>query len=306
MVRIGLIGIGSIGRNHARVLYELGVLTCVCDIDEKKVVDLSEKYGVAGYTSVDKMISAEKLDGVVIATPTSTHVEFAEKALKKGLHVLVEKPLTLTYGEGARLPEKAREAGVVLGVGYVERFNPVVGVLGRVVRESGHPILLEFSRENIRPERIKDVGVVFDTMVHDIDLARYMFASNPISVYARIRGDGPEEMAAALLEFSDGLASLVASWRSTEKCRKLRATFKDRVIELDFIGREAVEIKKGERSHIPVEDEEPLKREDRCFVEAIEGKSRFPVDVNDGLWVTKLAEAVLLSGKTGIPIYLSR
>ena len=304
MIRVGVAGLGKMGGIHSRALHELGALACVCDVDSKRASSVSKEYGVAWYSSFDEMISKEALDAVVIATPTNTHVDLTVKAVKAGLHVLVEKPLTLSYNDGARLAEAVERKDIVFGVGYIERFNPAMTSFMEVAKALGRPILLEFSREAPKPGRIRDAGVVFDTMVHDIDLARYIFGSNPNSAFARIYGS--EEAAMAILEFRDGLASLVSSWRSTEKRRALRATFEGGVVEADFLNRKVVKVLQDGRHPIEVPDREPVKEEDGLFLEAIEGRKRFPIGLEDGLWTTKVAEAVLLSGRVGVPVYISR
>ena len=304
MVRVGVVGLGKMGKIHSRALQELGALACVCDVDSERARSASKEYCVAWYSSFDEMISKEALDAVVIATPTNTHMDLALKAVQSGLHVLMEKPLTLSYKDGVRLAEVVEGKDIVFGVGYIERFNPATASFMELVKALGRPILLEFSREAPKPERIRDVGVVFDTMIHDIDLARCIFGFNPNSAFARIYG--AEEVAAAILEFKNGIASLISSWRSTEKRRALRATFEDGVVEVDFLNRKVVKVLPEGRIPIHVPDMEPVKEEDNLFLEAIKGRKKFPVGLEDGLWATKVAEAILLSGKVGVPIYISR
>ncbi|MFN3622284.1 MAG: Gfo/Idh/MocA family protein, partial [Nitrososphaerales archaeon] len=148
-VKIGVIGVGSWGKNHLRVLSELGCLAAFCDINAERVKGYEKKYGVRGYCSVDEMLQKEVLNAVTICTPTITHGEVAKKTLNAGLHTFVEKPLTLSSTEGDELLEIAKKQGVILTAGYIERFNPAVSTLKALIMSGriGEPLLLEFHRE---------------------------------------------------------------------------------------------------------------------------------------------------------------
>jgi UDP-N-acetylglucosamine 3-dehydrogenase len=311
MVKIGLAGLGGWGKNHARVLFELGVLEAVCDLDPLKVGLYSKKYGVVGYTSFEEMLRESKLEGLVIATPTSTHRELAIKALRAGLHLLVEKPLASSYEEGLKIVEEAERNERVVGVGYIERFNPAVTFLKQMVdgKELGEPLLFEFVRENRWPERIKDVGIIYDTVVHDIDTARYLLAEEPMMVFSRfgyVRGK-MEDIALLILEFPKRqLASMIANWITPKKERRLRAVFSEGVVEIDFITQE-VRIEDANGTKIPRRRwEEPLMLEDKAFVESVKEGKPFLISARDALGNNKVAEAALLSEKRAVPVYLPR
>src|SRR5437870_941271 len=126
MVRIAVIGIGGWGKNHVRVLNELDALAAVCDANRERMQLYSKKYRVPGYESVDSMVKKEKLDGVTICTPASTHFAIASKVLAEGLNTFVEKPMTTTSKDGESLIEVAKKARRVLTVGFIERFNPPI------------------------------------------------------------------------------------------------------------------------------------------------------------------------------------
>jgi UDP-N-acetylglucosamine 3-dehydrogenase len=293
------------------VLFELGVLEAVCDLDPLKVELYSKKYGVNGYTSFDEMLKETKLEGLVIATPTSTHRELAIKALRAGLHLLIEKPLASSYEEGLKIVEEAERNEKVVGVGYIERFNPAITFLKQMVNERrlGEPLLFEFVRENRWPERIKDVGIIYDTVVHDIDTARYLLAEEPIMVFSRfgyVRGK-MEDMALLILEFPKRhLASMIANWITPKKERRLRAVFTEGVVEIDFITQE-VRIEDVNGTKIPRRKwEEPLMLEDRAFVESVKNGNPFLISAKDALGNDKVAEAALVSEKRTVPVYLPR
>lgn len=311
MAKIGLVGLGGWGKNHARVLFELGVLKAVCDLDPLKVELYSKKYGVTGYTSFDEMLKESKLEGLIVATPTSTHHELAIRALRAGLHLLIEKPLASSYEEGLKIVEEAEKREKVVGVGYIERFNPAITFLKQVVdeRRLGEPLLLEFVRENRWLGRMKDVGIIYDTVVHDIDTARYLLAEEPIMVFSRfgyVRGK-MEDIALLILEFPKRhLASMIANWITPKKERRLRAVFTDGVVEIDFITQE-VRIEDANGTRIPRRRwEEPLMLEDKAFVESVKNGKPFLISAKDALGNNKVAEAALLSEKRAVPVYLPR
>src|SRR5437899_3318488 len=148
--RIAVVGTGGWGKNHLRVLSELGVLTCLCDIDPAKASFWSKKYCCTGYTDLKKMLESENLDGVNVCTPTLTHFQVASRILRKGVNVFIEKPMTVSSAEGTQLLELVRDKGQFITVGFIERFNPAVIDAKKAIKDKvlGDPLLLEFHREN--------------------------------------------------------------------------------------------------------------------------------------------------------------
>ncbi len=312
MTKVGVVGTGGWGKNHVRVFNELGVLAAVCDMDKERADLYSKKYGTAGYTSLDEMLKKEKLDAVTICTPASTHFAVASKALAQGVNVFVEKPMTTTLRDGEKLIDAAKSAGKFITVGFIERFNPPITELKKTIDEKkeGELILLEFHRENRRGENIRDVGIVKDASVHDIDTACWLFGEAPKSVFARVGAEYKplehEDFAAILLGFSGRkTAFLVTNWITPNRVRTLSAVFSGGVIDVDFVTQKT-SIHEGEATTVPTRPvQEPLMLEMKAFVGALEAKRQPLVTPQDGLMVTKVAEAVLASSKSGTPIYLS-
>jgi len=309
MVRIAVIGTGGWGKNHVRVLSELGNLAAVCDLDPSRAASYAEKFRVKGYVSVDKLLSTEKLDGVTICTPASTHFEVATKTLKAKVNTFVEKPMTSTLKEAQDLIAEAERAKKILTVGFIERFNPAITELKKMITRGtlGKPLLFEYHRENRRGENIVDVGVVKDASVHDIDTARWLFGEEPKTVYARVGSvmGKNEDIATILLGFGDErTAFIITNWVTPSRVRQLSAVFEKAVVTLDFITQE-IQVHEEGGTRVPKHTtQEPLMLELKEFSAAISEGRQPLVTGKDGMMVTKIAEAVLASSRSQGPIFL--
>ena len=308
-MKIVQIGAGGWGKNHTRVLSELGVLVAVCDADSQKSKEYGEKYSVNYYESLDELLTSEEFDGAFVVTPTSTHSEITKKLLEAKKHVFVEKPMTYKSEDGDRLAKLAEKNKVILTCGYIERFNPAVDVVKKIVKEKkfGELVMLEFHRENRMPLHIKDVGIIYDTSVHDIDTANWLFDDMPNVVFARagkIKHER-EDFANIMLGYkNDKVAIISSNWITPKRVRKFNAVCTDAIISSDFITQE-ITVEKSENSEtIQNEKQEPLLLEIQSFLGAIEGKNELIVKSQQAVNVTKIAEAALLSSQKGIPIYL--
>jgi len=308
-MKIVQIGTGGWGKNHARILSQLGVLSAVCDADSQRSKEYGEKYSVNHYESLDNLLNSEEFDGAFVVTPTSTHTEIATKLLEMKKHVFVEKPLTYKSEDGEKLTKLAEKNKVVLTCGYIERFNPAVDVVKKFVNEKkfGDLVMLEFHRENRMPLHIKDVGIIYDTSVHDIDTANWLFDDMPHVVFARagkIKHEH-EDFASIMLGYKDDKVAIISSnWITPKKVRKFNAVCTDAIISSDFITQKIIVEKSNESETIQNEKQEPLLLEIQSFLGAIEGKNEQVVKSQEAVNVTKIAEAALLSSQKGIPIYL--
>ena len=308
-MKIVQIGMGGWGKNHTRILSQLGVLSAVCDTDSQKSKEYGEKYSVNHYESFDVLLSSEEFDGAFVVTPTSTHTEIATKLLEAKKHVFVEKPMTYKSEDGEKLAKLAEKNKLILTCGYIERFNPAVDVVKKFVKEKkfGDLIMLEFHRENRMPLHIKDVGIIYDTSVHDIDTANWLFDDMPYVVFARagkIKHEH-EDFASIMLGYKDDKVAIISSnWITPKKVRKFNAVCTDAIISSDFITQEIIVEKSDESETLQNEKQEPLLLEIQSFLGAIEGKNEQVVTSQQAVNVTKIAEAALLSSQKGIPIYL--
>ncbi|QUC64290.1 Gfo/Idh/MocA family oxidoreductase [Nitrosopumilus sp. K4] len=308
-MKIVQIGTGGWGKNHTRILSQLGVLSAVCDANSERSKEYGEMYSVNHYTSLDDLLKTEEFDGAFVVTPTSTHAEIATKLIEAKKHVFVEKPMTYKSEDGVKLAQLAEKNKVILTCGYIERFNPAVDIVKNFLKEKkyGELVMLEFHRENRMPLHIKDVGIIYDTSVHDIDTANWLFDDMPVVVFARSGqiNHEHEDFANIMLGYKDNKTAIISSnWITPKKVRTFSAVCTDAVVTSDFISQE-VKVEKKEDTEIPRnEKKEPLFLEIQSFIEAIKGNSMHIVTAQQAVNVTKIAEAALLSSQKGVPIYL--
>jgi predicted dehydrogenase len=270
-IRIGVLGVGSIGKNHARICAGLpnADFTAILDANPDASQSISREYGAPAAGSLEEF--AERIDAATVATPTPTHYEMASFLLGHGKHVLVEKPITETPEQAKVLVDLARERGLVLQVGHVERFNPVLSVLeARLTR----PRFIEAHRLSPYPFRSLEIGVVLDLMIHDLEIILHLVRSPVQSVDAvgvPVLSKG-EDIANARLRFRNGcVANVTASRISPEKMRKFRVFQENAYLSLDYQNQsgEIYQLNDGRivRESVEVEKDEPLKRELHSFVD---------------------------------------
>ncbi|MEM2357154.1 MAG: Gfo/Idh/MocA family oxidoreductase, partial [Candidatus Bathyarchaeia archaeon] len=189
-LKVIVVGGGFWGKNQLRVLSEMKKvkLVGICDIEESKAKMLGEKYNIPWFTDLDEALNKLDFDAATICTPTITHAEIAKKILANGKHVLIEKPMTSTIEEGKELITLAEKNKVFLTVGFIERFNPAIKQLKKIIKAGklGRIILILARRVTRWPERIGDVGVTKDSAIHDIDVMRFLLEKEVSSVYAKI------------------------------------------------------------------------------------------------------------------------
>ena len=302
---VAVIGTGFWGRNHARVFSELPntELVAVCDMNRERMKSISEKFEVEGYVKSGKMLKREDIEAVSICTWATKLAGEAAKALKAGKHVFVEKPMADTIKNAKRIVDLAQKNGCRLTVGFIERFNPGVQRVKDAIEkgEIGTIVSATAKRVSQWPERIGDVGVVKDTAIHDIDVMRYIFAQDPIAVYAKagnLKHKKFEDYAQIMLTFEGGkTAFLEANWLTPYKIRNLSVTGSEAMIHLDYLTQE-ITIETAGRSLTPRHAwEEPLKLELQHFADCMLNDREPLVTGYDGLKALQIAEAALKSGE---------
>ncbi len=302
-LKIGVIGVGVMGDHHARIYSALpGVkLAGIFDADEEKGKAVAEKYKTKFFPSIDLLL--EKVDAVTIATPTLTHFEIGMKTLESGKHLLIEKPIAKTLEEAEKLVEKAREKSIVLSVGLVERFNPAFLALKRLfVWEK--PLIVDFKRLSPFPERIGDVSVVMDMMIHDIDLA-FAIADSEVKDF---KAEGRKEKSKFLdqafvnIFFESGLiANIEANRVFDKKERTINLNCEESNIDVDLLNKKvfksrlpdvALPFAPVQPKRVPVLIADQLTLELKDFVSSIKKGKSPEVTGEDGLRALRFALAV--------------
>lgn len=240
-LKVGLIGLGSMGRNHLRVLSMLkGVeLTFVADANTEVVTRLGQAHGILGVTDPTPLLSS--VDAVVICTPTITHADYIRLAANYVKHIFVEKPLAATLEEAREVAVFAQTNDLNIQVGFIERYNPAVQAMKVVLNKSERIISLDFTRTNKVSARITDVDVITDLMIHDIDLALYL--NGPArSVAAHGYANGRMiDFASALITHQNGHFSRIQASRITDKkIRQIAGTCVDMFVDCDLLKKEII------------------------------------------------------------------
>lgn len=246
-MKVGLIGLGNMGRNHLRVLSMLRgfEISFVSDTNEEAVRSLASQYGVLGVTDPVPLLS--DLDAVVICTPTVTHAQYIRLAAEHVRNIFVEKPLTATLAEAHEIADLAKQKDLNIQVGFIERFSPAVISLRTVLDQTDQVISSDFTRTNRLSSRITDVDVVTDLMIHDIDLALYLNGpARSVSAHGRA-SNGMIDFASALITHENGQFSRIQASRITDKnIRKIEVTCKDMFVDCDLLRKEIQISRKSE------------------------------------------------------------
>ena len=270
-LRVGVVGVGHIGKNHARLYAELSgaQFTAIYDTDAARAREHANEFGVVAAASLEEF--AEKVDAASIATPTSTHFEMGRELLKRGKHLLIEKPITENTAHASELAALAAERRLVLQVGHVERFNPVLSALEMRLT---NPRFIEAHRLSPYPNRSTEIGVVLDLMIHDLEIILHLVRSpvqtiDAVGVPVLSRG---EDIANARLRFENGcVANITSSRISPEQMRKIRVFQENAYLSLDYQNQSGEVYRRTAdgltREEVAIEREEPLKRELVSFLE---------------------------------------
>ncbi|MEM2839778.1 MAG: Gfo/Idh/MocA family oxidoreductase [Thermoplasmata archaeon] len=315
-MRVGVIGTGSMGQNHVRVLSEIAELAGVCDSNPEAGRKIAKKFKTEFFEKPEALLSSG-LDAVSIVTPTSTHYEISRKAIEAGVNLMLEKPATGDPKKLLELTSLAQSKGLVLAVGLIERHNPIVSFAKKNLESGSFGALISAHARRVSafPLRIRDVGVIMDLGVHDIDVIRYLANSKVKRVFAtagKFKNKDYEDHADIVMEFENDIAGTVeVNWLTPTKVRGLELTCSDQFVELNFID-QSVDVWTSTLTHVDPENlfdlgieyqsktitlkkEEPLKRELADFLKACENGSEPLVTGQDAAETLKVAHAAMES-----------
>lgn len=293
MIRAGVIGTGSLGRNHARILTEISTVqvTGFVDANDTIAADIANTLNLKRYDSVAAI--ANDIDCAVVATPTTTHFEIATQLLEAGVDVLVEKPITSTVDEAKRLIELAKERNRIVQVGHVERYNPAITAVADLVRGTRY---FEAERLGVFVPRSLDIDVLLDLMIHDLNLVLSLLREDVVEIRAvgvPALTDKVDITNVRLALANGAVANLTASRISQERIRKQRFFGGDFYYSVDTKEQEV----KGYRlangviqpASVTVEKQEPLRAELEAFLHCVQTRARPIVAGEDGLAAVELA-----------------
>ena len=299
--RVAVIGVGALGKHHARILAALPdvELIAIVDINESRAREIGGLVNALPFTNASDVLG--RVDAVSVAVPTESHLSVALPFLQRGIGVLVEKPLARNAAEAQQMIDAAGASGAVFGVGHTERYNPAVAAVRPLL---DHPRFIEVHRLGTFPDRSLDIDVVFDLMIHDLDVVLSIVPSDVVAVEAvgvAVLTPKPD-IANARLKFASGcIANITASRISKDRVRKIRVFQRDAYLSVDYAAQEVERwrLVKGsgampaiDGGKLKIEQEEPLKRELADFVAAVREKRAPGVTGADGLRAINLAQRV--------------
>lgn len=295
---VGVIGSGVMGKNHLRVYSEMKSIDSIAvyDVNSKMATEASEKYGAIPYGSLNNLL--KDVDAVSICVPTQYHFNIAQKVFKQKLHALIEKPICSTYNEAKDLI-KGIPIESVVGVGHIERFNPVVDEIHKIVKD---PLYVELKRHNPTSSRITGTSVVEDLMIHDIDIVINKFFSIPHIIHAV----GSSDVCSVMMKCGNVPIVLSASRKSSKKIRKMYIECEEFTVEGDFMSQEVTMYRKpgkyqfeNERytqeniiEKVVVNKVEPLKVELNTFIECVKKDVPFPISPDQAMMNLYLCEGI--------------
>jgi len=322
MLKTAVIGVGAMGRNHARVYSELPdvQLVGVADADAEAAAAVARRHAARAYTDYRHMLYELQPDAVTVAVPTVDHLDVALQVVERGIHLLVEKPIAASVKEGQQIIAASQDAGVRLTVGHIERFNPAVVALKAhlTAGELGRVFQIDARRQGPFPARIKDVGVVIDLAVHDLDVMRYVTGAEVVRVYAeterRIHSTR-EDLLTGLVRLDDIVGTLTINWLTPTKIRELHVIGERGMFRVDYLTQDLYffenataqgaewetlrvlrGVSEGRMIRHVVAKKEPLRAELEAFLSAVRGETPLAVTGEDGLKALELAQAVVKSG----------
>jgi UDP-N-acetylglucosamine 3-dehydrogenase len=308
--RVGVIGVGAMGKHHARIYRGMpGVeLVGVADVNVRTAVEVASEYHTEAFSDCEHLLKSD-LNAVSIAVPTTMHEEIARKSAHHGVHTLIEKPIAESFKSADAIIEAARREHIKVMIGHIERFNPVILKLKELISsgELGQILSISCRRVGPYPPRIRDVGIIIDLAVHDIDAISYLYGKRALNVYS-IAGNSfhtKEDHASILLKYEDKKSGIVeTNWLTPYKMRKLTATGTGGVASADYLEQRLEIWQEGGRRNVQVEKCEPLKNELEHFLHAIRNDEEPSPSGDEGKYALHVALSAIKSYTRGKSVLL--
>lgn len=312
-VNVGVIGVGAMGIHHARVYSQIenANLMAVSDLMKEKADEVSNEYSTKGFVDYMDILKMPEIEAVSVCVPTTHHFNVVMDAIEHGKHVLVEKPIAFTLREAEAMVKAAKDEGVKLATGHVERFNPAVGKAKELIKDNtiGEVVSASAKRVGPFPPRIKDVGVIIDLAIHDVDIMFHLFDSPISRIYAnmgsRLEKCEYEDHAEIMSSFKNGIIGMLeVNWLTPYKKRKLEVTGVDGIISIDYID-QSVNVYGKSTQNVDIPYKEPLKEELSSFLSAVENDEDPKITGEDGIYALKVVTAAMKSAKDNSPVEIN-
>lgn len=305
MIKVGVIGVGTMGKHHARVYAGLPdvELVGIADVNNDVACAIAERYNTEAFIDYKELLKRD-LDAVSIVVPTYLHEKVALDIAEAGVNMIIEKPIADTVENARKIIKSADEDDVKLMVGHIERFNPIIPVIQESIGNSDI-ISIDVTRVGPFPPRIRDVGVVIDLATHDIDIIRYLTNSEFKKIYSLTSKNifKNEDIAILSFEMENGvLAHITTNWLTPFKIREINIATKEKFIKGLFIEQKVSEHSKYEEDgsyivkELSVPFGEPLQLELEAFLKAVRDDKEPPITGEDGLKALEVAIECLKQG----------
>lgn len=309
-MRVGVIGIGAMGKNHLRVYSKMNQeIVGISDIGEERGALLAEEYNTSFFKDYNELLKKD-IDAISIAVPTKLHKKVALACMEKGIHTLIEKPIADTLESALEIKTKAKKEGLKVMIGHIERFNPAIEKTKEIVESYLLGEVVSISAKRVGPynPRIRDVGIIIDLGVHDIDIISYLYDDKVACVYASAGSviHNFEDHANILLKFRNGHTGVIeTNWLTPYKIRTLTLVGDKGIASVDYVSSSITLYNKSEKRNIDVEKKEPLRKELEYFIDCIK-KDKYPmIDPKEGIRVLKIALSAIKSYKKNKIIEIS-
>jgi UDP-N-acetylglucosamine 3-dehydrogenase len=298
-VKVAVVGLGSMGRNHARVYSELANANLVAVVDSDKELRnaIGEQFGAYACPNISELKDL-KVEAVSIVTPTDLHVETALECISSKLHVLIEKPVASNAEGGRQIIAAAKEHGVKAMVGHIERYNPALQTLKKTI-DNEEIISISITRVGPFPPRMSEVGVLVDLAVHDIDIVRWLTNSDIVDVQSQLASSIAKREDIAMIQFRTSNGTMIQineNWLTPFKKRSVEVATKNKYLSANLITKEVTEYYGHQMDgtysirHLSVENQEPLKAELGDFLASIENNQEPSITLEEGVRNVEIAQ----------------